>query len=102
MNFTIECCDLCHKPIKSQKHGVTITCGHSVGGWGHRETPIEWSGEVCPQCYEEYTKITGAVSGWLKKREGVRAPTIIIEEHDVSIVPPRESSPQGRRTPLLR
>lgn len=102
MNFTIECCDLCHAPIKNGKHGALITIGHSKGGWGRRETPIEWSGEICPKCYEEHQKIAGAVVAWLGQRHGQRAPNIIIQENDVSVVPADEPSSQGRRTSLLR
>jgi hypothetical protein len=102
MNFTVECCDLCHAPIKRQKHGATITCGQSIGGWGRRETPVEWSGEVCPKCYEEYTKITAAIISWLDKRNGQRAPNIIIQENDVSVVQEDKPSSAGRNAPLLR
>jgi len=102
MNFTIVCCDLCHAPIKDGKHGALITIGRSKGGWGRRETPVEWSGEICPKCYEEHQKITNAVISWLDKRNGQRAPNIIIEENDVSIVSEDKPSPERRRASLLR
>ena len=102
MRFQIECCDLCHAPLKGEKHGAMITCGQSRGGWGHRETPVDWSGEVCPKCYDEYTKITAAILGWLDKRNGQRAPNIIVRENDLSVVQEDEPSPRGRATPLLR
>lgn len=101
MDIRIECCDLCNAPLR-QKHGALITCGHSRGGWGRRETTIEWSAEICPKCYEEYQKITGAIAVWLDKRTGSRAPTIIVHEHDVSVVQKDEPPSRGREAPILR
>jgi hypothetical protein len=102
MNINIKCCDLCHAPIKGDKHGIVITLGRSLGGWGRREDLLNWSGEVCPKCHEEYSKIAAAAAVWIEKRGGCRAPTIIITEHDVSTMPSDESSPGGREAPLLR
>lgn len=102
MNINIECCDLCHAPIKGLKYGVKITCGHSKGGWGLRENAADWSGEVCPKCYEEYQVFAGAAKYWLDKRKGTRMPKITVTEHDVSSVRTDEPSPEGRGNALLR
>lgn len=107
MKTEITLCDLCQSPlagpgIARTKHGAIIGMGHSNGGWGHRENSVQWSGEICETCYAEYTIIVGAVQLWLRKRKGVRAPTIIIREHNVSIVQEDELQPNGHPPAVLR
>jgi hypothetical protein len=102
MEIKIECCDLCHTPIKGRKNGIALECGYSEGGWGNRRNQIDWSGEVCPKCYEEYKTITRAIELWLRKRHGSKRPNIIIQEHDVSAVWTDEPPSRGREARLLR
>lgn len=108
MQVEIKLCDLCERPLQGPgvlykiKHGVVVTFGYALGGWGSRHNDVDWSGEVCETCYAEYKKIALAVGAWLEKRKGVRAPEIICREHHVSIVSDDEPSPDGHKTPLLR
>lgn len=96
MNIVIECCDLCNAPLGDEKNGISIEFGRSIGGWGRRENPVQWQGEVCRKCYAEYETISKAVDGWLEKRHGSKKPTIIVREHDVSTVWADEPQPERR------
>lgn len=107
MKTEIILCDLCQKPLKGlrisrQMHGACLTIGYSIGGWGSRKNHVEWSGEICETCYAEYETIAKAVQLWLQKRAGIRAPEIIIREHNVSVVSADEPPSNGRETRLLR
>jgi hypothetical protein len=107
MTTQITHCDLCEKVvagprIKRTVNGMAITCGFSIGGWGRRENYVAFSGEVCEECFREYKKIAGAIAAWLSQRDGCRAPTITVTEHDVSIVRNDEPSPRRRETAILR
>lgn len=85
MKYEIECCDLCHAPITREKHGVVITLGFSIGGFGRRQDHANWSGELCPKCNDEYTKIANAVTHWLDIRNESRIPTITVTEYSVHV-----------------
>lgn len=102
MNISIKCCDLCHTPTNGIEHGITLTLGYSQGDWGSRQDHIAWEGEVCQKCYEEYTKIALAVVAWQDKRHGSRPPTIVVTEHDVSVVQENQPSPTRCKTSFLR
>ena len=51
-------CDKCEKQITkySKKHGICIIAGYSKNGWGQRSNALNWSGEVCEECFEHYEK----------------------------------------------
>lgn len=57
----IELCEICREPIsgsgkynKQVPHdGLEIEFGFSRGGWGHRESRFNLSGEVCRHCFNE-------------------------------------------------
>lgn len=107
MNVEIKLCDLCRAALKGpgvarKFNGVHLTFGFSLGGWGYRQNDVDWVGEVCEKCYEEYKTIAIGVGIWLSKRSGVRAPDIIIREHHVSVVQTDEPSSNGRERALLR
>lgn len=107
MKTEITLCDLCQRPlsgpnISRRMHGTCITLGYSLGGWGSRQNHVEWSGEICEICYAEYETIAQAVKIWLQKRNGLRAPKIIIQERDVYVVQTDEPSSNGCEKPVLR
>lgn len=90
MRTEIVHCDLCQKAVKGPGvsrpvTGVVVDMGYSKGGWGYRQQHVKWRGEVCDTCYTEYETIARATALWLKKRNGVRAPEIIIDEHEVTV-----------------
>ena len=85
MKTEIIHCDLCGKvvvadQINRPKYGVTLTLGYSKGGWGRREDSVNWTGEVCEACFDEYQVIARAIAHWLTKRNGSRMPRIVIDE----------------------
>lgn len=107
MKTEITLCDLCEAPIVGpgmarSMHGVCVMLGYSVGGWGSRKNFVEWSGEVCDVCFAEYETIARAFQLWLRKRDGIRAPEIVIRERDVSCVQEDKPASGGCEAQLLR
>lgn len=49
--ISVETCDLCGS-VMTEKNGLTIEIGYSKGGWGQRRNWLNWSGEVCPECFD--------------------------------------------------
>jgi len=49
--ISVETCDLCGS-VMTEKNGLVIQVGYSKGGWGQRRNWLNWSGEVCPECFE--------------------------------------------------
>lgn len=107
MRTEIIHCDLCSKAVKGPGchlpvNGAIVEFGTSVGGFGYRQTPVSFSGEICHECYKEFEIILGGVQKWLASRGGIRAPEIIISEREVSTVWSDEPPSQGHRKPVLR
>lgn len=106
MEKVITLCDLCQRPVKGPGnkpirpvHGITLELGQSLGGWGRREDLLTWSGEVCEICYGEFRMMHSALELWLRKRDGTRAPTIIVSENGVTVETPRTFVPPDAYLP---
>jgi hypothetical protein len=84
MDIKIQLCEICHTPLvlpdctKRHKNGVVIKMGHSVGGWGSRQRPLEFSGEVCDECFNKYIAIMNAIKLWIGDHHS--SPEITINE----------------------
>lgn len=57
---TLHTCPICGEPMFiagdhakkfKDRFGFVLTVGYSVGGWGHRQNHINFSDEICLDCY---------------------------------------------------
>ena len=55
MEQTLITCDKCDMLIKN-KTTVSITCGHSWGGWGNRRNSMVFDGHICENCKDDFEK----------------------------------------------
>lgn len=59
-----QCCDICNRPMERRidarppitkymdKFGLSIAVAHSTGGWGYAQPWVEFSGEICKECFD--------------------------------------------------
>lgn len=130
--FTIQCCDLCGKPL-SKGYGqsydrtpvrrvseIKLEMYGALGGWGHgRDVEAYFvrkyvneteSGKVCNECFAEFTVIVRKVNEWLEARRDInwKEPDIPDIERrweaddNVSGVRPNEPQRERRQSPVLR
>ena len=79
MKIEITCCDLCSKDISSmRRHGIVLSFGHSRGGWGNRQTPVEFAGLVCQECFDQHMAMGRQALAWMKERKGINSPNVVI------------------------
>lgn len=88
---SLKLCDLCERPLEGYhprlgirslepKQGLVVTIGYSDGGWGSRRNHINFSGEVCLDCYN-------AVMG-------------DVEQMSQTITKLRQGPPEASRVPI--
>lgn len=79
----LQTCELCELPISmsgvfrrqiNAVHGIVITLGYSKGGWGSRNNDIDFSGEVCQECYDLLWEAHKDIRRLLKDRRGINSP----------------------------
>lgn len=108
-NVTIQCCDLCGTPLEhvdgrenggwgartqhARKEGLCVEIGFSRGGWGRRETPLNFSGEVCGECFVAAEPVLRAVRDFIRNRGGRKSDQAPLWENQLS---------PGGRAPSLR
>jgi len=129
--FTIQCCDLCGKPLsKGYGHNyaktpvrraseIKLEMYGALGGWGHgRDVEASFvpngsrvrDGKVCDECYAEFTVIVRKVNEWLEARRNINwtepdVPDIERRweaDDNVSGVRHDESQRERRQSPVLR
>lgn len=100
----IQCCDLCGKPLQhfdgrtgatanhNRKEALLLVVGFSRGGWGRRRTPLDFSGEVCGECFDAAEPLLRAVRDFVRDRKGW--------DRDPSPVWEDQPSPKGRGASL--
>jgi len=105
--ITFTCCGWCGKLLAigdkklERKHGMCITLGYSLShnGWGQRRDHLDFSEEVCGECYAEYEVVVGSIKEWIQERAGINAPHF----EDKNNVPkvPADKPPSGGRGPKV-
>lgn len=100
----IQCCDVCGRPLShydarsreqrdhTRKEGLKIELGYSRGGWGRRQDWLDFSGEVCGECFDAAGALLQPIIDFIRNR-GERP-------SDQAAVRPSELAPEGRRKSL--
>lgn len=103
--YSVNTCPLCEQPVSKevdgriveeiiQVNGVVVTIGKSIGGWGARETPVDYSEKICKDCFDELGRLLGPAVDFLRNNKR--------RESNKASMRPDQSSPGGCEAPLLR
>jgi len=65
MKKEYEFCDICGKQLVGRKgrDGVVVCLGYSRKGWGRRCNAMNWTGEVCKDCFEKFEEASNSFAG---------------------------------------
>lgn len=78
----IQCCDICGAPLQhvdgrtgdkrshTRKEALKVEIGYSRGGWGFRRDALDFSGEVCGECFGAAEPVLRAVRDLIRNRGG--------------------------------
>lgn len=70
-----QTCDVCRVRLTEDgtdirpKMGLVVTVGYSVGGFGHRQNLVNFSGEVCEECFAAIGPVIAETFQRLQKRK---------------------------------
>ncbi len=75
-------CPICSAPIEitgaisrkfQYKNGIVLNFGYSKGGWGFRQNSIDFSSEVCVECFEAFVPLVEKIIETKDSRDGINA-----------------------------
>lgn len=104
--YEVQTCARCDRPISCSDNlkdrmplqprmGLCITIGYSDGGWGQRRNHVDYSREVCQDCYNEALAVCQPVIEYLQRPPERRGDHVQPVRRD-------ELEQERREVPLLR
>lgn len=104
--YTLHTCPICEQPIevtkhgkvldrRSRKEGCKIELGFSRGGWGFRQDWLNFSGEICGECFDEVGRLLEPAVSFVRSGGGRKS-------DNISPVWSNEPSPSRREISVLR
>ena len=78
----VELCALCGADLsKSRRDGLAVVVGGSTGGWGQRTNAIDFSDEVCHECYDTAMSVFKTLwSDFKKERKDANKTFVVVTD----------------------